>query len=111
MEGAKPFQQDIVFGTPLVVILDNNLYHQYEILAHVYDWNRKGPQTFHLLVPQDMTPGSITAEAAGTQSWNGKSYQGLRVSTADLEVMVYLDSARRLMRLDVPASKVSIVRE
>ena len=111
MEGAKPFQQDVSFGAPLVVILDNNLYHQYEILAHVYDWSKKGAQTFPLLVPQDMTPGTITAEAAGTQSLNGKSYEGLRVSTADLEVMVYLDSARRLMRLEVPASKVSIVRE
>jgi hypothetical protein len=111
MEGAKPFQQDVSFGTPLVVILDNNLYHQYEILAHVYDWSKKGTQIFPLLVPQDMTPGTIRAEAIGTQRLNGKSYEGLRVSTADLEVMVYLDSARRLMRLEVPASKVSITRE
>lgn len=111
MEGAKPFQQELTFGTPMVAVLDNNLYHHYEILARVYDWNKKGAQTFPVLIPQDLTPGSITAEATGSQAVDGKSYEGLRVATSDLEVLLYLDSNHRLMRLEVPASKVSVVRE
>ncbi len=111
MEGAKPFQQELTFGTPRVAVLDNNLYHHYEILARVYDWNKKGPQTFPVLIPQDLTPGSITVEATGSQTLEGKSYEGLRVATPDLEVLLYLDSGRRLMRLEVPASKVTVVRE
>jgi hypothetical protein len=35
----------------------------------------------------------------------------LRVATTDLEVLLYLDSNHRLMRLEVPSSKVSVVRE
>ena len=111
MEGARPFQQEVMFGTPLVVVLDNNLYHHYEVLAHLYDWGKKGPQTFPVLIPQDMTPGTITAEATASQTVDGKTYEGLRVATADLEVMVHLDSAHRLMRLEVPAAKVSVLRE
>jgi hypothetical protein len=111
MEGARPFEQDLSFGTPLIAVLDNNLYYQYAVLARVYDWNKRGAQTFPVLIPQELTPGSINIEATGSISANGKSYDGLRVSTSDLEVVLYLDSNHRLMRLEVPAAKVSVVRE
>ena len=73
LEGAKPLIQELSFGsggepgrtTPRVVILDNNLYHQYAVLARLYDWTARGPQTFPVLIPQDMTPGSITVESLG----------------------------------------------
>src|SRR6266851_3853276 len=29
MQGARPFQQDLTFNSPLIAVLDNNLYHQY----------------------------------------------------------------------------------
>src|SRR6267378_4008774 len=38
MQGARPFEQTLSFNTPLVAVLDNNLYHQYAVLARVYDW-------------------------------------------------------------------------
>jgi hypothetical protein len=111
IEGARPFQQDVIFGTPLVAVLDNNLYHHYQVLTCVYNWEKKGPQTFPVLIPQDMTPGSITVEATGPQTMNGRSYEGMRVASPDLEVLLYLDAGHRLMRLEVPASKVVVERE
>jgi hypothetical protein len=111
VQGARPFQQENSFGSALIVILDNNLYHQYEILAHLYDWSKRGQQTFPVLIPQDLTPGTITVDAPGPATANGKSYESLKVSTSDLEVLLYLDSNHRLMRLEVPASKVAVVRE
>jgi hypothetical protein len=42
---------------------------------------------------------------------NGKTYDGLRVATSDLEVMLYLDKNHRLERLEVPAAKVSVIRD
>jgi hypothetical protein len=111
MQGARPFEQDLTFGTPLIAVLDNNLYYQYAVLARVYDWNKRGTQTFPVLIPQDLTPGSITIESTGTASAAGKSYEGLRVTTADLEVLLYLDSNHRLMRLEVPSAKVSVFRD
>lgn len=111
MEGSQPFEQDLSFATPLITILDNNLYNQYAILARVYDWSKRGQQTFPVLVPQELTPGSIIVESTGPVSAEGKSYEGLRVHTSDLEVDLFLDSHHRLMRLEVPAAKVSVLRE
>ena len=111
MQGARAFEQDLSFGSPLIAVLDNNLYHQYAILARLYDWSKRGTQTFPVLIPQELTPGSITVESTGSASADGKSYEGLRVTTADLEVLLLLDANHRLMRLEVPAAKVSVIRE
>ena len=111
MQGARPFEQDMTFGTPLIAVLDNNLYYQYGVLARVYDWSKGGAQTLPVLIPQELTPGSVSVESTGAVSTNGKSYDGLRVTTSDLEVLLYLDTNHRLMRLEVPAAKVAVVRD
>jgi hypothetical protein len=111
MQGAHPFDQTFNFNTPLIAVLDNNLYHQYGVLARLYNWSKGGPQTFPVLIPQELMPGTITAESTGSATIEGKSYEGFRVNTADLEVDLYLDSTHRLMRLEVPAAKVSVVRD
>jgi hypothetical protein len=111
MEGARPFEQELTFNSPLVLVLDNNLYHQYIILGHLYDWNHRGEQTFSVLIPQQLTPGTIKVDSAGTVTAGGKSYEGLTVKTSDLELTLYLDSNHRLMRIEVPASKAAVVRE
>ena len=111
MQGARPFEQDLTFGAPLVAILDNNLYHQYAVLARIYDWNKRGIQQLPVLIPQELTPGTITVEATGSASSKGKTYEGLRVTTSDLEIDLLLDSNHKLMRLEVPSAKVAVVRE
>jgi hypothetical protein len=111
LQGARPFEQDLTFNSPLIVVLDDNLYYQYALLAHVYDWNRRGTQTFSVLVPQELLPGTITVDWAGAVSADGKSYEGLKVVTNDLQVILYLDSNHRLMRLEVPSSKAAVIRE
>src|SRR5215469_5469833 len=110
VQGARPFQQENSFDSPLIAVLDNNLYHQYEILARVYDWAKRGSQSFPVLIPQELTPGTISVESAGNVTAEGKSYESLKVSTTDLEILLYLDTNHRLMRLEVPASKVAVVR-
>ena len=111
LQGAHPFEQDLTFNSPLIVVLDDNLYYQYAVLARVYDWNRRGTQTFSVLIPQELLPGTITVDWAGAVTAEGKSYEGLKVATSDLEVILYLDSNHRLMRLEVPSSKAAVVRE
>ncbi|MGA2096532.1 MAG: hypothetical protein ABSH39_09560 [Candidatus Acidiferrum sp.] len=111
MQGASPFDQTFTFGTPLVAVLDNNLYHQYAVLACLYDWSKRGPQTFSVFIPQEMMPGTLTAESTGSATLDGKSYEGFRVTTTDLEIDLYLDASHRLMRLEVPAAKVSVIRD
>ena len=111
MQGARPFEQDMTFGSPLIAVLDNNLYYQYAVLARIYNWSKLGAQSLPVLIPQELTPGSITVESAGSATSGGKSYDALRVSTSDLEVILYLDANHRLMRLEVPSAKVSVTRE
>lgn len=111
MQGARPFEQTLSFNTPLVAVLDNNLYHQYAVLARVYDWSKRGAQTFPVLIPQELTPGTITVESVGPASADGKSYEGLKVNTSDLEILLLLDNNHRLMRLEVPTAKVSVIRD
>ncbi len=111
MQGAHSFEQDITFTSPSIVVLDNNLYHQYAILARVYDWTRKGSQNLSVLIPQELTPGTLTVQSVGSATIDGKSYETLKVQTSDLEVILYLDSSHRLMRIEVPSAKVSVVRE
>jgi hypothetical protein len=111
MQGAHSFEQDLSFGSPFIVVLDNNLYHQYAVLARVYDWSRRGTQTYSVLVPQELLPGTVTVDWVGAVSADGKAYEGLKVSTSDLEVILCLDTNHRLMRLEVPSAKVVVVRE
>ena len=111
MQGARPFEQDLTFGTSRIAVLDNNLYHQYAVLARLYDWNSKGLQNFSVLIPQELTPGTITVTSVGSVNAGGKSYEGLKVVTTDIEMVLYLDSNHKLMRLEVPASKAAVVRE
>jgi hypothetical protein len=112
MQDARPFEQDMSFGSPMIAVLDNNLYYQYAVLARIYDWSKGGAQTLPVLIPQELTPGSITIESAGSvTATNGKSYDGLRVATSDLEVMLYLDKNHRLDRIEVPSAKVSVIRD
>jgi hypothetical protein len=111
MQGARPFQQDLSFGSPLIAVLDNNLYHQYAVLARIYDWAKGGVQTFPVIIPQELTPGSITVQSTGSASSDGKTYEGLKVTSSDLEILLLLDTNHRLMRLEVPDAKVSVIRE
>jgi len=109
--GASPLRKDFTFASPRVAVLDNNLYYQFAVLARLYDWNAGGVQTFPVLIPQDMVPGSISVESLGPQESGNAKYQAMRVSSPDLEIMIYLDANRRMMRLEVPSSNVTIERE
>ncbi len=110
IEGARPFSQDFTFNTPQVSVLDNNLYHQYELLARLYDREARGAQTFTVLVPQEMTPGSVTVDSLGKQESGGKQLEELRVRTEDNEIDLYLDG-QKLIRLVAPAANAEIIRE
>ncbi|MGC1478768.1 MAG: hypothetical protein WA804_23175 [Terriglobales bacterium] len=110
LEGARPFTQQFTFAAPLVVVLDDNLYYQYTFLARLYDWDKKGEQTFAVLVPQEMTPGTVTVDSMGEQVVNGQKVQELRVKTEDNEIDLFLDGPK-LVRLVAPAANAEIIRE
>jgi hypothetical protein len=108
---AMPMRKDFTFSSPRIAVLDNNLYYQFGVLARLYDWKAGGKQTFPVLIPQDMVPGTISVESLGPQQAGNGNYEAVRVSSPDLEIMVYVDASHRMMRLEVPTSKVTIERE
>jgi hypothetical protein len=105
------FEQNLTFDSPLIAVLDNNLYHQYAVLARVYNWSKRGAQTLPVLIPQELMPGSVTVQSTGPSTADGQTYEGLKVTTSDVEILLLLDNNHRLMRLEVPAAKVSVIRE
>jgi hypothetical protein len=109
-DGKQPYTQQFSFASPQIVVLDNNLYSQYEVLAGLYDRDKGGAQTFSVLVPQELTPGMVTVESLGQQDWNGKKLEELRVNSEDLEIDLFLDG-KKLMRLVAPSSNAEVIRQ
>jgi hypothetical protein len=109
--GASPLRKDFTFSSPHVAVLDNNLYYQYGILARQYDWKAGGKQDFPVVIPQDMVPGTISVESLALPTAIRGASEGLRASTPDIEILLYLDRNHRLIRLEVPSSNVVIERE
>ncbi len=109
--GAAPAIEAYRFPQGHIVVLDNNVYEDYAILARLYDWRTRGAQKFSVLIPQDQTPGTITARAMGRRRIAGATFEWLRVESPNLEVDLYLNAAHRLMRIVVPGSSAEIVRE
>jgi uncharacterized protein YaiE (UPF0345 family) len=110
LEGRRPFNQQFTFQSAQIAVLDNNLYYQYAVLAHLYDRDKKGAQTFSVLVPQELTPGTLTVESLGEQSVSGsKKMEELVVKTEDLEVDLFLDGGK-LMRIVAPSTNAEIDR-
>jgi len=64
-----------------------------------------------VLIPQELTPGSVNVLSTGSATADGKTYQGLKVTTSDLEILLLLDNSHRLIRLEVPEAKVSVIRD
>ena len=110
VDGSRPFTQQFTFSSQPIAVLDNNLYHQYAVLARLYDGNKKGAQTFSVLVPQEMTPGSVTVASLGQKDVEGKKLDELQVKTEDLELDLYLEN-QRLVRIDAPSANAEIIRE
>jgi hypothetical protein len=105
------FEQSLSFNSPLIAVLDNNLYYQYAVLARLYNWSKGGEQNFPVLIPQELTPGTVSVHSIGSASAEGKTYEGLKVSSSDLEILLLLDNNHRLIRLEVPEAKVSVIRD
>src|SRR5579885_1247887 len=72
MQGARPFEQDLTFGAPVIAVLDNNLYHQYAVLARVYDWSKRGVQSFPVRFRKSSRPAPSLSKLPATQRLTAK---------------------------------------
>ncbi len=100
--------QDMEFYVPKdVVVLDTNFFHHYTFLVRQYDFVKGGRQHMSVLVPQEASPGMVNVEYLGQD----QSLRKLVARTDELEIHIWADDAGRIMKIQVPAAKVEVIRE
>lgn len=99
---------------PDVALLDDNIFHQYALLAQRYDYEKGGLQEFSAFIPQESIGGVLHIIYKGDEKIDvgGKSVavQHLLVDTNDLKLDLYVEGLRHhLVKMEVPSSKVAVV--
>jgi hypothetical protein len=98
-----------------VVVLDNNVYHHYILLARRYDFLKGGQQEFSAFVPQGFLSGAVTVSDKGMEyTLVGSAtvqLQHLVVDTGELQIHLWLDADHVVRKMSVPQSQVDVVRE
>ena len=97
-----------------VMILDDNVFHHYLILAKRYNFSEGGIQKFLGFIPQQFIAGGISISDQGIENIeiNNKNHdlQHLLVNVGDLEVNLWIDLNRKLKKLSLPKSEIEVIR-
>ena len=123
----KPGRSEVVYETgqgedsreielkPDVVVLDDNVFHHYILLAKRYDFLKGGLQEFAAFIPQQFLAGTISVDDKGFErvTLNDKtlSLQHLFVDSGELQFSLWLNERHELLKISVPKSNVEVVRE
>lgn len=98
-----------------VIILDDNSFHHYILLAKRFDYVKGGVQEFSAFVPQQFLAGGISISDKGKEAIKigekGVVLQHLLVDTGELQISLWLDERHELKKLSVPKSNVEVIRE
>ncbi len=98
-----------------VLVLDDNVIHQYELIADRFKLSARGKQTFHAFIPQEALPGDLTVEESGTEPVRigGRSevLHHLVITTELTRVDLWLDDRQRLRLVTIPAAHLEAVRK
>ena len=98
-----------------VLILDDNAFHHFILLAKRFDYVKGGVQEFSAFVPQQFLAGGISISDKGkeTVKLGEKDFilQHLLVDTGELQINLWLDDRHELKRLSVPKSNIEVIRE
>ena len=102
--------------TPNMVVVDFNVYHQYEYLLRRYDRRKKGIQTFANFIPiiGNDIPMKITLIGDETLIFGEKTVEASRfiVELADINTLtLFADKDNRLVFLENTAQGLKVIRE
>jgi hypothetical protein len=100
--------------TPGMVILDYNVYHQYDYLIRKYNKKKGGKQLFADFLPiigLDI-PVALTFLEDASLDFNNKAFpvRNFRVDFVGV-VTLSVDKEDRLVRLQIPAQDIEVIRE
>lgn len=98
-----------------VLILDDNVFHHYQLIVDRYKLTTGGKQTFQAFVPQEALPGVLTVEDAGEGTVNVQGHpkvlQHLLMTTELTRVDVWVDKQQRLQLVSIPEVQLEAVRQ
>jgi hypothetical protein len=98
-----------------VVVLDDNVFHHYVLLARRYDYSKGGVQEFSAFVPQQFLAGSISVADQGFENIQlgnkTLSLQHLLVDTGEIQISLWLNKQHELQKISVPKSNVDVIRD
>jgi len=99
-----------------MVIVDFNVYYQYEHLISRYDRRRRGTQVFENFIPVvgNDIPLKVTLLGDETMRFDGKNIDGsrFRVEFADIHTStLFVDKNNRLVVLESPAQNLKVIRK
>ena len=100
---------------PDIVVIDNNVFHHFELLAERYRLTPGGKQVFRAFVPQDALPGELSVAGKGKEAvkirGQSEELQHLVVTTDLAQIDLWLDGQRHLQRVLIGAAQLEAVRE
>lgn len=112
-EDGKREEQIYDFGNERVAVLDVNVFHHFLLLARFYDFDRGGPQTIPVFIPQTVQPGMVTVELEGVDRLpvEGKQQAARRlaIATEDNSLLLWVTESGEFVRLQVPSADVEVV--
>ena len=100
---------------PDIVLIDNNVFHHFELLAARYQLTSGGKQVFKAFVPQDALPGELSVEGKGQEAvkirGRSENLLHLLVTTELAQIDLWLDDQQYLQRVLIAAVQLEAVRE
>ena len=97
------------------MILDDNVVHQYELLAWRYLATSGGIQSFNGYIPQEALPGglAVTEVEIGDQKSQEKKSKPrhLIVTTDNLRVDLWVEGSGRVERVSFSSAQLEAVRK
>jgi len=98
-----------------VVVLDDNVFHHFQLIAQKYLRNGSGKQTLSAFVPQEALPGALDVQDAGPDSAEiGGQKQTLRhlvFSTELKQIDLWVDEEGRVQRIYNSDAQLDAVRK
>lgn len=98
-----------------VVVLDDNVFHHYQLIVLKYLRNGSAKQTLPAFVPQEALPGTLVVQDAGPDSAEvGGQKQTLRhlvFSTELKQIDVWLGEQGRVQRIYISDAQLEAVRK
>ncbi len=95
-----------------VVVLDDNVLHQYELIVKRLNPSAGAQQTFKAFIPQEAAPGVLTVDEVEPDSSRTQAkLRHLRVTTELTRIDLWVDEEQRLQRVSIPETQFEAVRK